>query len=80
MANCKMNACHMTAHGASASANACFRAYSANSIAVILGAILVASIIICALRLSLGLVGLVLLAVVLLVQVHVNTPRKRTTA
>jgi hypothetical protein len=40
----------------------------------------VASIIICALRLSVGLVGLVLLVVALLVRAHVNTPRKRTTA
>jgi hypothetical protein len=39
-----------------------------------------ASIIICALRLSVGLVCLVLLVVVLLVQAHLNTPRKRTTA
>jgi hypothetical protein len=53
---------------------------AANFIAVILGAIFVASIIICALRLSLGLVGLVLLVVVLLVQAHVNTPRKQPPA
>ena len=75
----------MKSNSASApSANAAFAcAHSAHNIVMILGAIIVASIIICALavRLSiLALLVLVLLAVLLVLVERVNMPTARLTA
>ena len=73
----------MSGYASASFANAAFTcAHTARNIVVVLGAILMASIIICALavRLStLALLVLVLLAI-LLVAKQVNTPRARMTA